>query len=77
MASGPPRTSRGEHAPQTFGCPGDPSDPGPGVGAAIGFAAFGCEDFKSACNLPLAAQRVVGHTDRAGDVAEWLKAAVC
>jgi hypothetical protein len=36
-----------------------------------------CEDFETACNLSLAARRVVGHTDRAGDVAEWLKAAVC
>jgi hypothetical protein len=28
-------------------------------------------------NLPLAAQRCVGHIGRTGDVAEWLKAAVC
>jgi hypothetical protein len=29
------------------------------------------------CNLPLAARPRVGHIGRAGDVAEWLKAAVC
>ncbi len=28
-------------------------------------------------NLPLAASRRLGHIERAGDVAEWLKAAVC
>ena len=28
-------------------------------------------------NLPLAAQRCVGHIRLTGDVAEWLKAAVC
>jgi hypothetical protein len=28
-------------------------------------------------NLPLAARRRVGHIGRTGDVAEWLKAAVC
>jgi hypothetical protein len=28
-------------------------------------------------NLPLAAQRYVGHIRLTGDVAEWLKAAVC
>jgi hypothetical protein len=28
-------------------------------------------------NLPLAAQRCVGHIGLTGDVAEWLKAAVC
>jgi hypothetical protein len=28
-------------------------------------------------NLPLAACRLVGHIGLAGDVAEWLKAAVC
>jgi hypothetical protein len=30
-----------------------------------------------ACNLALAARRCVGHIGRIGDVAEWLKAAVC
>jgi hypothetical protein len=30
-----------------------------------------------ACNLPLAARRRVGHIGHIGDVAEWLKAAVC
>ncbi len=28
-------------------------------------------------NLPLAAQRPLGHIGAIGDVAEWLKAAVC
>ena len=28
-------------------------------------------------NLPLAARRHVGHIGLVGDVAEWLKAAVC
>jgi len=28
-------------------------------------------------NLPLAARRRLGHIGLAGDVAEWLKAAVC
>jgi hypothetical protein len=28
-------------------------------------------------NLPLAARRCVGHIGHTGDVAEWLKAAVC
>jgi hypothetical protein len=30
-----------------------------------------------AANLPLAARACVGHIDFTGDVAEWLKAAVC
>ena len=34
-------------------------------------------DNPAASNLPLAARRRVGHIGPAGDVAEWLKAAVC
>jgi hypothetical protein len=34
-------------------------------------------DNPAAPNLPLAARRRVGHIGLAGDVAEWLKAAVC
>jgi hypothetical protein len=76
VASDLPRTMRGSRPPKPSGVPAIPSGPG-GSGATTHLRRIGCEDFKSACNLPLAAQRVVGHTDRTGDVAEWLKAAVC
>jgi hypothetical protein len=36
-----------------------------------------CVECSAAANLPLAARRRVGHIGLVGDVAEWLKAAVC
>ena len=40
---------------------------------------FSCHSFRRslAANPPLAARLTVGHIDLVGDVAEWLKAAVC
>jgi hypothetical protein len=56
-----------------FICMGSPQRHRPSVTAVFKTA---LRDAK-ACNLALAARRRVGHIGRIGDVAEWLKAAVC